>query len=85
MFSPFVTVSPKNLSCCLRKVRPPFKLLLALRITFKELQGNRVSSLVKSGNSVFLSSFNRYLGVPTKFQQGSQASSHVEAWKSTLF
>jgi len=85
VFSQFVTVSPKNLSCCLREVRPPFKLLLALRIAFEELQGNRASSLVKSGNSVFLSSFDRYLRVPTRFQQGSQASSHVEAWKSTFF
>ena len=32
----------------------------------------------------FLSSCDRNLGVPIEFQQGSQASSHVEAWKSTF-
>jgi len=36
------------------------------------------------GNSAFLSSFNGYLGVPIKFQQGSLASSHVEAWNSAF-
>ena len=33
---------------------------------------------------MFLSSCDRDLGVPTKFQQGSQALSHVEAWNSAF-
>ena len=32
------------------------------------LQVNRASSRVEVGNSVFLSSFDRDLGVPTEFQ-----------------
>ena len=32
------------------------------------------------GNSGFLSSCNRNLGVPIEFQEGSQAASRVESW-----
>ena len=35
VFSLVATVSPGNFSCCLREVRPPFKLPLALRIAFQ--------------------------------------------------
>ena len=49
-----------------------------LRIPRKSLQGNRV------GNSGFLSNCDRDLGVPLELQQGSQALSHVESWKSTF-
>ena len=41
VFSRVATVPPENLSCCLREVRPPFKLRLALRIAFEYLQENR--------------------------------------------
>ena len=34
---------------------------------------------------MFLSRGDRDLGVPTYFQQGTQALSHVEAWNSTFF
>ena len=40
---------------------------------------NRAVSRVQSGNSVFLSSGDRDLGLPIKVQLGSQASSGVEA------
>ena len=33
---------------------------------------------------IFLSSCDRDLGVPIKFQQGSQGSSHFETWNSTF-
>ena len=39
-----------------------------LGIPFESLQENRASSRVEVGNSVFLSSFDRDLGVPTEFQ-----------------
>ena len=44
----------------------------------------RAVSRVQSGNSVFLSSGVRDLGLPIKVQQGSQASRGVEAWNSTF-
>ena len=62
-----------------------FQVVLALGIAFEELQGNRASSCVKAGKSVFLSSCGRDLRVPIEFQQGSQASSRVQAWNSTFF
>ena len=36
------------------------------------------------GNSGLLTSCNRDLRFPIKFQQGSLSSSHVDAWKSTF-
>ena len=41
-------------------------------------------SRVQLGNSVFLSSGDRDLGLPIKVQQESQASSGVEAWNSAF-
>ena len=41
-------------------------------------------SRVQSGNSVFLSSGDRDLGLFIQVQLGSQASSDVEAWKSSF-
>ena len=41
---------------------------------------NKASSRVEVGNSGFLSSFDKNLGVLIEFQQGSQALSHFEAW-----
>ena len=45
---------------------------------------NRSMYRVQSGNSVFLSSSERDLGLPIKVQQGSQASPGVEAWNSAF-
>ena len=50
----------------------------------KSLQANRAVSRVQSINSVVLSSGDRDLWVPIKFQLGSQSSSHVEAWNSAF-
>ena len=36
------------------------------------------------GSSGFLSSSDMDLGVPMEIQQGSQASSHVEAWNKAF-
>ena len=41
------------------------------------MAGNSGTSRVEVGNSGFLSSFDKNLGVLIEFQQGSQASSHV--------
>ena len=40
------------------------------------------SSQVEARTSGFLSSSDMDLGVPMEFQQGTQASSHVETWNS---
>ena len=45
---------------------------------------HRAVSRVQLGNSVFLSSGDRDLGLPIKVQQESQASSGVEAWNSAF-
>ena len=45
---------------------------------------NKAVSRVQSGNSVFLSSGDRDLGLPIKVQLGSQASSGVEALNSAF-
>ena len=42
-----------NLSYCLREVRPPYKLRGASPDSFKYLHGNRASSRVEAGISVF--------------------------------
>ena len=55
-----------------------------LGIPLTLLQGNRTSSRVEVGNSVFLSICNRDLGVPVKFQHGSHALSRIEAWNSAF-
>ena len=49
-----------------------------LGIPLESLQGNMASSQVEAGNSGFSSS-DVDLGVPIKFQQGSQGLSCVEA------
>ena len=41
-------------------------------------------SQVVAGNSGLLSSCDRDLGIPIKFQQGSQDSFRVESWKSSF-
>ena len=46
------------------------------------VQGTRGSSRVEVGNSVFLSSSDRNLGVPIGISVGSQTSSDVDAWNS---
>ena len=43
---------------------------------------NRASSRVEAGTSGFLSISDINLGVSVEFEQGSQASSCVEAWNS---
>ena len=50
-------------------------------IPLLSVQGH-TSSQVEVGTSGFLSSSDMDLGVPMEFQQGSQASSHVETWNS---
>ena len=44
----------------------------------------RGSSLVQAGISLLLSSCDRDLGVPIKFQKGCQASSLVQSWDSAF-
>ena len=44
-------------------------------ISLESLSGNRAMSRVQSGNTVFLSSGDRDLGLPISVQLGSQASS----------
>lgn len=41
------------------------------------------SSRAEAGNSVLLSSCDRNLQFPIEFQEGRQASTHVEAWISS--
>ena len=53
-------------------------------IPFESLPVNRSVSRVQSGNSMFLCSGDWDLGLPIKFQQGSQASTGVEAWNSAF-
>ena len=48
------------------------------------VQGTGASSQVEEGNSEFLSSFDLDLGVPMKFQQGSQVASFMETWNLAL-
>ena len=69
-------------SCCLRKVKSPFKLGGASRDSSPVSAGHRASSPVEFGTSGFLFSSDMDLGVPMEFQQGSQASSRVETWNS---
>lgn len=42
------------------------------------------SSRAEAGNSVLLSSCDRDLQFPIEFQEGRQASTHVEAWISSF-
>ena len=68
-----------NLSCWHSGVRPPFELQGVPRDS-SLVEGNRASSRIEEGNSVFLSCWHRDLRIPIKFQQGSQDSSHAKAW-----
>ena len=45
---------------------------------------NRAVFRVQSVDSVFISGSDRDLGLPIKFQLGSQASSGIEAWNSAF-
>ena len=54
------------------------------RFPLESLPANRAVSRLQSGNSVFLSSGNRDLGLLMKVQQRSQASPGVEAWDSAF-
>ena len=71
-------------SGCLREVRSLFECEGPVRIPLELLPVNRAVSRVQLGNSVFLSSGNRDLGLPVKVVLGSQVSSGVEAWNSAF-
>ena len=72
-------------SCCLREVRSLFELREACQDSSQVTAVcHRAVSRVQLGNSVFLSSGDRDLGLPIKVQQGSQASPSVEAWNSAF-
>ena len=47
------------------------------------MQRTRASSRVEAGNSGFLWSSDRDLGLPMEIPLGSQTLSHVGAWKYT--
>ena len=55
-----------------------------LEIPLQPVPGPRSSSSAEARSSVFLSSADMDLGVPTEFQQESQASSPVETCKSAI-
>ena len=63
-------------------VRNPFKLEEPLGIPLQLMQGTRASSQVEAGNSEFLSSSDRDLGLTMEIPLGSQTSSHVGAWNA---
>ena len=69
---------------CIKGVKPPYTFERELDIVLKELQCNKASSLVEAEISGFLSNCDRDHGVPIEFQQGSQASSHFDAWNCTF-
>ena len=46
------------------------------------MQGHRASSRIEARTSGFLSSADMAIWDPLEFQQGSQASSHVQTWNS---
>ena len=48
------------------------------------MQATRASSRVEAGNSRFLSSSDRDLGVPMEIPLGSQTSSRIGPWNSTF-
>ena len=52
-----------------------------VRIPLQSGPGPRSSSGAEASTSGFLSSADMDHGIPTEFQQGSQASSRVETWK----
>ena len=69
--------------CLLREVRYPLALRGAARDSSPITGGmNRASSQVEPGTSGFLSISDIALGVSVELEQGSQASSCVEAWNS---
>ena len=55
-----------------------------LRIPLQSVPSPMSSSGVEAGTSGFFSSADIDLGVPMEIQQGSQAMSSVETWKSTF-
>ena len=72
-----------NLSCLLREVRPPLVLRRAPWDYSHITAGmNRVSSRVEAGTSGFLSISDIHFRVSAELDQGSQASSCVEAQNS---
>ena len=70
--------------CCLREVKSLLSCEGPVGISLESLPENRAMSRVQLGNSVFLSSGDRDLGLPIKVQQGSQASPSAEAWNSAF-
>ena len=70
-------------SCFLREIRSAFELLGGPWNSSQVTAGmSRASSRVEAGTSGFLSISDINLGVSVEFEQGSQASSCVEAWNS---
>jgi len=59
-----------NLSYFLREVRPSYKLQGASPDSFEYLHGNRASSRVQTGISVFFYSCDRHLGFLSSFNSG---------------
>ena len=75
-----------NLSYCLREVRPPYKLRGASPDSFKYLHGNRASSRVEAGISVFSYSCDRHLGFLSSFnKRGRPPLSSPGAWGKSEF
>ena len=72
-----VTGTSGNLLCCHSGGRPPSELQWVPQDSY---QVAARESQVVAGNSGLLSSCDRDLGIPIKFQQGSQDSSHAKAW-----
>ena len=82
------------LSSCDRDLRDPLVLLQRSRVSFRDSRGTSgfLSSRCRqiglclqcTGNSVFLSSSNRDLGLFINVHLESQASSSVEAWNSAF-
>ena len=87
VFSLDVTLSPENLSCCLREVRPPFKLSWPSGLLSRSRRGigphpllrqeSRCFSPVAAGISGFLLSFNRGVRPRLVFRHGIPLSSQV--------
>ena len=73
-----------NFSWCLREVRSPFKLQEEPRDSTQVAAEEQGLISSEEGNSGFLSTCNRNLGVPIEFKHVSLASSLVEAWKSSF-
>ena len=70
-------------SCLIRRVRSPLALCGALGDSSRMAAWiNKASSRVEVGTSGFLSISDIELGVSAELDQGSQASSCVEAWNS---